>query len=79
MEEKPERITGILVTETTNGMFDGPPYVFGKLETGEDVPLFQFHPDKLNYRFSEFIGLTPQEVVELKRLKDLIYFQEILP
>ena len=77
-EEKREQIVGIKVLDSTIGGLDGPPFVFVTLEGGEDVPLFEFDSEKMNYEPVQFIGLTYQEALSLKRIKDLIWFGSVL-
>ena len=79
MEEKTEKIVGIKILEPMVGGIGGPPFVFVTLESGNDIPLFQFDSEKMNYEPVQFIGLTYKEAVELKRIKDLVWFGAIFP
>ena len=73
-----DQIINVRITETMMGPFEGPPAVFGVLKDGEEVPLFPFQQERINYEPTEFIGLTVDKAIELKRLKDLVWFGEIL-
>jgi hypothetical protein len=76
--EKTERIIGVKIVESTiGGIVDGPPVFFATLEGGDDVPLFPFDPEKINYEPCQFIGMDVQTAYEFKRLQDLIYFGTI--
>ena len=52
--------------------------VFGELVSGDHIPLFPFNEEKVSYDPTIFIGMSPENAKEEKRLLDLIYFGEVL-
>ena len=72
------QIVNIRVAETMIGPIEGPPMVLAVLRDGDEVPLFPFQEERINYDLPEFIGLTPETALELKRVKDLVWFGEVL-
>jgi len=72
------QIVGIKISETEIGPFSGPPMVFAILNDGDEIPLFPFQEKNINYEPAEFIGLTPDGALSLKRVKDLIWYGRIL-
>jgi len=57
------------------GMFDPMPEVVATFEDGSSKSLFTFYPDEIQFRASEFIGLTEQEAMTLRHRKDVAYLQ----
>jgi hypothetical protein len=57
------------------GMFDTMPSVFVTLSNGESLNLFEYYPDELSFKETEFIGLTVAEAKRLRTLKDIKYIQ----
>ena len=57
------------------GMFDPMPEVVATFEDGSTKTLFQFYPDEISFRASEFIGLTEQEAMALRHRKDVAFLQ----
>lgn len=51
------------------------PKVKATFEDGSTKELFEFYPDELSFRESEFIGLTEEEGRRLKFTKDKQYLQ----
>lgn len=57
------------------GMSDPMPKVYVTLEDGKEEFLFEYYPDEISFTESDFIGLTIQEAIDLKRKKDMAYLQ----
>jgi len=57
------------------GMLDPMPKVKVQFDNGEEKDLFEFYPDEISFTESEFIGLTEDEVHELRMKKDIKYIQ----
>jgi len=76
--ERIERIVGVKIMESTIGdVIDGPPFVFASMEDGDDVPMFPFDRQTLNYDPAQFVGMSLDEAYEFKRIKDLIWYRTI--
>ena len=58
-----------------HGMFDPMPEVVATFEDGSTKTLFSFYPDEIQFRASEFIGLTEQEAHALKQRRDTAYLR----
>ncbi len=41
----------------------------------EEERLFDYYPDELSFHSGEFIGLTREEAIDLKRKKDVAYLR----
>lgn len=59
----------------SEGMFDQMPQVKVKFSDGIEKTLFEFYPDEISFKESEFIGLTEESARRLKLEKDKIYLQ----
>lgn len=57
------------------GMFDPMPRVNVTFEDDTSKDLFEFYPDELSFRESEFIGLTEEEAIALRHKKDVDYLR----
>jgi hypothetical protein len=57
------------------GMFDPMPEVKVQFNNGDVKTLFEFYPDEISFKESEFIGLTEESARRLKFEKDKIYIQ----
>ena len=57
------------------GMFDPMPEVKVQFSNGDEKKLFQFFPDEISFKESEFIGLTEESARRLKFEKDKRYLQ----
>lgn len=68
-------IVSARITEMPKGFMDPMPQVHVKLETGEEVFLFEYYPDEISFSPSEFKGLTISEAINLKFKKDKNYLQ----
>ena len=56
-------------------MFDRMPAVKVQFNNGEEKTLFEFYPDEISFKESEFIGLTEESAQRLKFKKDKKYIQ----
>ena len=59
----------------TEGMFDPMPEVKVQFNNREKKTLFEFYPDEISFKESEFIGLTEESARRLKFEKDKRYIQ----
>jgi hypothetical protein len=57
------------------GMFDPMPSVTATFEDGTTKKLFTFYPDEIDFKESEFIGLTEQEALSLRHKKDVAHLR----
>jgi hypothetical protein len=57
------------------GMFDPMPEVKVQFNNGEEKTLFEFYPDEISFKESEFLGLTEESARRLKFEKDKRYIQ----
>ena len=57
------------------GMFDPMPEVKVQFNNGGEKTLFEFYPDEISFKESEFIGLTEESARRLKFEKDKRYIQ----
>jgi hypothetical protein len=57
------------------GMFDPMPEVKVQFNNGDEKTLFEFYPDEISFKESEFIGLTEESARRLKFEKDKRYIQ----
>ncbi len=63
------KITAARITEQPKSFFDPMPKVFVTIN-GEEEFLFEYYPDEISFRESEFVGLTRPEAIHLKFKKD---------
>jgi len=59
----------------SEGMFDPMPEVKVQFSNGDKKTLFEFYPDEISFKESEFIGLTEESARRLKFEKDKRYIQ----
>jgi hypothetical protein len=59
----------------SQGMLDPMPEVKVQFNNGEEKTLFEFYPDEISFKESEFIGLTEEFAWRLKFEKDKRYIQ----
>jgi hypothetical protein len=57
------------------GILDPMPQVKVKFNNGDEKTLFEFYPDEISFKESEFIGLTEESARRLKFEKDKKYIQ----
>ena len=58
-----------------SGFLDPMPLVKVKFNNGDEKTLFEFYPDEISFKESEFIGLTEESAHRLKFEKDKMYIQ----
>jgi hypothetical protein len=51
------------------------PQVHVTLEDGVEQFLFEYYPDEISFREKEFVGLTIEEAIHLKFIKDKKFLQ----
>jgi hypothetical protein len=69
------KIVSARITDMPKGFFDPMPQVWVTYEDGKEELLFEYYPDEISFRPSEFVGLTRSEGIHLKFRKDKIYLQ----
>lgn len=57
------------------GMLDPMPEVKVQFDNGQEKVLFEFYPDELMFKESEFIGLTEESALRLRFERDKSYIQ----
>jgi hypothetical protein len=57
------------------GMLDPMPEVKAQFNNGDAKTLFEFYPDEITFKESEFIGLTEESARRLKFERDKRYIQ----
>ena len=57
------------------GMLDAMPMVKVRFNNGDEKTLFEFYPDEISFKESEFVGLTEDSARRLKFEKDKRYIQ----
>lgn len=57
------------------GMLDPMPEVKVRFDNGQEKILFEFYPDELMFKESEFIGLTEESALRLRFERDKSYIQ----
>ena len=55
--------------------FDPMPKVYITLENEVEEFLYEYYPDEISFTTSEFIGLTKDEAIHLKFVKDKRFLQ----
>ena len=71
MNNKDLKIVSCRITDQPKSFFDPMPQVWVTLENEtKEQFLFEYYPDEISFTPSEFIGLTMNEGVQLKYLKD---------
>jgi len=70
------KITSARITAMPKTLFDPMPEVFVKVEGRYDeIRLFDYYPDEINFTPKDFIGLTVKEAHQLKFDRDKAYLQ----
>lgn len=67
------KVVSCRITEQPKSLFDPMPKVYVTLEDGKEQFLFDYYPDEISFRPSEFVGLTIEECRHLKFVKDRRY------
>jgi hypothetical protein len=68
------KITEARITALPTNLFGPMPEVFVTVG-GVEQKLFSFYPDEITFVASEFVGLTIDEVRELRHKKDVAYLR----
>lgn len=69
------KIISARITAMPKSLFDPMPQVHVTLENGQEQYLFDYYPDEISFSPQEFIGLTTDEAIHLKFVKDKNYLQ----
>jgi hypothetical protein len=69
------KVISCRITEQPKSLFDPMPRVYITMEDNTEHFLFEYYPDEISFRPSEFIGLTMEECRTLKGNKDRKYLQ----
>jgi len=70
------KIVSARITAMPKGLFDPMPQVWIKLENQtEEEFLYDYYPDEISFKSTEFVGLTRSEAISLKHNKDLAYLR----
>ena len=69
------KIVSARITDMPEDFGDDMPKVYGTLDNGSEVFLFEYYPDEISFNEKEFVGLTIDEAKHLKFEKDLNYIQ----
>jgi hypothetical protein len=64
------KIISARITKMPTSLFSPMPNVFVTFENKEEILLFDYYPDEIEFKTSEFIGLTFSEALRLKTKKD---------
>jgi hypothetical protein len=64
------KIISARITKMPKNLFSPLPNVFVTLEDKTEILLFEYYPDEIEFRTSEFIGLKVSEALRLKTKKD---------
>jgi len=69
------KIISARITAMPKSFFDPMPKVYITLENEVEEFLYEYYPDEISFTTSEFIGLTKDEAIHLKFVKDRNYLQ----
>lgn len=69
------KIISARITAMPKSLFDPMPQVYITLENGVEEFLYEYYPDEISFSPSEFVGLTKDEAIHLKFVKDKNYLQ----
>jgi hypothetical protein len=69
------KIISARITAMPKSLFDPMPQVHVTLENGVEEYLFDYYPDEISFSPSEFVGLTKDEAIHLKFVKDKRFLQ----
>lgn len=69
------KIVSATITKMPEMFGDPMPQVIAKMEDGKEHLLFEYYPDEISFTPSEFVGLTIEEAIHLKFVKDRKYIQ----
>ena len=63
------------ITAMPKSFVDPMPQIFATLEDGKEEFLFEYYPDEISFKESEFVGLTVDQAKHLKFKKDKSFLQ----
>jgi hypothetical protein len=71
------RVTKARITEQPKSLFDPMPQVWVTYEDAEEEEemLFEYYPDETSFHPGEFVGLTRDQALRLRRQKDVAYLR----
>jgi hypothetical protein len=71
------RITTVVIEPLPTDIFGPKPQVkvFYDHDRANPETLFSYFPDEISFRPSEFIGLTREQAMNLRKQKDIAYLQ----
>lgn len=69
------KIISARITAMPKSFFDSMPKVYITLENEVEEFLYEYYPDEISFTASEFIGLTKDEAIHLKFVKDKRFLQ----
>jgi len=69
------KIISARITAMPKSFFDPMPKVYITLENEVEEFLYEYYPDEISFTTSEFIGLTKDEAIHLKFVKDKRFLQ----
>jgi len=70
-----QKIVSARITDMPKSFRDPLPEVHAKLEDGSEVKLFEYYPDEISFRATEFVGLTIEQASQLKFKKDVAFLR----
>ena len=68
-------IVTAVITDLPKSFGDPMPEAIVTFNDGSKKSLFSFYPDELSFAASEFIGLSEDEALDLKRRKDVEFIR----
>jgi hypothetical protein len=69
------KIISARITAMPKSFFDPMPQVYVTMEDGTEQFLYEYYPDEIRFTPSEFLGLTKDEAIHLKFVKDKRFLQ----
>ena len=69
------KIISARITAMPKSFFDPMPKVYITLENEVEEFLYEYYPDEISFTTSQFIGLTKDEAIHLKFVKDKRFLQ----
>lgn len=70
-----DKVIAARITALPKSLQDPLPEVWVTLVGGNEVKLFDYYPDEINFSPEEFVGLTIGEALQLKFKKDRDYLK----
>lgn len=69
------KIKSARITEMPKSLFDEMPKIFVTYENEVEEFLYEYYPDEISFSPKEFIGLTKEQAIHLKFIKDRNYLK----